>query len=116
MEPGAVRPDAEVPPGVAGRPPVSDEIVIEPAQPALAPRRPPPRIDTPPVGRPPVTDDVGGKSSASTQASIGDGGEPPVADAGGPYTGSVGSAVEFDAGGSSDPDGHDLSFCFLIQV
>jgi hypothetical protein len=31
--------------------------------------------------------------------------EPPVADAGGPYTGTVGSAVTLDGSGSSDPDG-----------
>jgi Concanavalin A-like lectin/glucanases superfamily/CARDB/PKD domain/SdrD B-like domain len=35
---------------------------------------------------------------------------PPVADAGGPYTGSVGSPVTFDAGGSYDPDGQIVSY------
>lgn len=35
---------------------------------------------------------------------------PPVADAGGPYTGSVGSPVTFDAGGSYDPDGEIVSY------
>jgi len=33
------------------------------------------------------------------------GNQPPVADAGGPYVGVAGSAVSFDASGSSDPDG-----------
>ncbi len=35
---------------------------------------------------------------------------PPVADAGGPYTGYEGSAVVFDGSGSSDPDGDTLEY------
>lgn len=36
--------------------------------------------------------------------------EPPVADAGGPYAGTAGEPVLFDASGSSDPDGDTLTF------
>ena len=36
--------------------------------------------------------------------------EPPVANAGGPYTGLEGSPVAFDGSGSSDPDGDALTF------
>ena len=36
---------------------------------------------------------------------------PPVADAGGPYTGEAGSTlIQFDGSGSSDPDGDTLTF------
>ena len=35
---------------------------------------------------------------------------PPVAEAGGPYTGNEGSAVTFDGNGSSDPDGDVLEY------
>jgi PKD repeat protein len=52
-----------------------------------------------------VKDDVGAKGSDSTKAHIGADGKPPVADAGGPYEGSVGEKVEFDGTGSNDPDG-----------
>ena len=36
--------------------------------------------------------------------------QPPLANAGGPYSGDEGSNVAFDASGSSDPDGDDLSY------
>jgi len=36
--------------------------------------------------------------------------EPPVAEAGGPYTGSEGSPVSFDVSASSDPDGDIISY------
>ncbi len=36
--------------------------------------------------------------------------QPPVADAGGPYTGTAGSPVAFNGTGSSDPDGNALSY------
>jgi PKD repeat protein len=35
---------------------------------------------------------------------------PPVANAGGPYSGIVGQAVQFDGSGSSDPDGNALTY------
>ena len=52
-----------------------------------------------------VTDDAGAKGSESTTANIGADGAPPVADAGGPYEGSVSVAVQFDGSGSADSDG-----------
>jgi hypothetical protein len=36
--------------------------------------------------------------------------EPPVADAGGPYTGESGTAITLDASGSYDPDGEIVSY------
>ena len=35
---------------------------------------------------------------------------PPVADAGGPYAGTVGENVDFDGSGSNDPDGKIQSY------
>jgi PKD repeat protein len=52
-----------------------------------------------------VTDDAGATDSASTTATIAAGNLPPVADPNGPYTGTVGVAVQFDGSGSSDPGG-----------
>ena len=53
-----------------------------------------------------VTDNAGASASDSTTANIGNvSNEPPVADANGPYSGTVASPVSFDGGGSSDPDG-----------
>ena len=37
---------------------------------------------------------------------------PPVADAGGPYSGGVGQAIQFDGTGSSDPDGGNLTYAW----
>ena len=52
-----------------------------------------------------VTDDSGLSDTATTTADIAAGPQPPVADPNGPYTGTVGSAVQFDGTGSFDPDG-----------
>jgi PKD repeat protein len=52
-----------------------------------------------------VTDDAGAKDSDSTNADIGATSQPPVADAGGSYEGSVDANVEFDGSASSDSDG-----------
>ena len=57
-----------------------------------------------------VTDDSGLTDLASSSANIEDetpGELPPVADANGPYTGTVGDSVLFDASGSTDPNGND---------
>ena len=40
----------------------------------------------------------------------GSGNQPPVADAGGPYVGTVGDAITFDASGSSDDDGTIVAY------
>jgi PKD repeat protein len=52
-----------------------------------------------------VTDDSGLSDTATSTADIAAGPQPPVADPNGPYTGTVGSAVQFDGTGSFDPDG-----------
>jgi hypothetical protein len=55
-----------------------------------------------------VTDNDGLVDTATTTATIeedGTGNQPPVADAGGPYTGRPGEPVQFDGTGSFDPDG-----------
>jgi PKD repeat protein len=56
-----------------------------------------------------VTDDAGDSGSDSTTAVIVPVGEPPQADAGGPYIGAVGFPVTFDGSDSSD-DGETLSY------
>lgn len=57
-----------------------------------------------------VTDDEGVSVTATTTATIGSSGEPPIADAGGPYSATQGISVQLDASGSSDPDGGGLTF------
>lgn len=57
-----------------------------------------------------VTDNDGVKDSDSSSATIGTGNLPPVADAGGPYSGTVNSAIQFDGSGSSDPDGSIVAY------
>jgi PKD repeat protein len=52
-----------------------------------------------------VTDDSGVPASDVSTAEIGSTSQPPVADAGGPYTGTVGAPVSFDGTASSDPEG-----------
>jgi PKD repeat protein len=58
-----------------------------------------------------VTDNDGSTAKSATQAIMGDGvNVPPVADAGGPYSGDEGVAVSFDGSGTSDPDGMIVSY------
>lgn len=57
-----------------------------------------------------VTDDAGDSDTATTSATIGAGNQPPTADANGPYSGTTGSAVDFDGSGSSDADGSIVSY------
>lgn len=57
-----------------------------------------------------VTDDAGDTGTDATTATIGLGNQPPVADANGPYSGTVGVAVSFDGTGSNDPDGTIASY------
>ncbi|MDJ0805370.1 MAG: PKD domain-containing protein [Gammaproteobacteria bacterium] len=54
-----------------------------------------------------VTDDDNARDSASTSATIiaVDTSTPPIADAGGPYSGTVDNPVTFNGTGSTDPDG-----------
>ena len=61
-----------------------------------------------------VTDDGDGELVAAddTFALIGSGTEPPVADAGGPYSGAPGAPISFNGGGSNDPDGGALRYAW----
>src|SRR6266436_2901576 len=58
-----------------------------------------------------VTDNSGATNSASTTATISN--RPPVANAGGPYTGVTGTGVQF-SGSGSDPDGHVVSYSWAF--
>jgi PKD repeat protein len=59
-----------------------------------------------------VTDDDGATDTDQAQVTVSGGGanQPPVAEAGGPYTGTVGNAITFTAAGSSDPDGSIVAY------
>lgn len=57
-----------------------------------------------------ATRDDGPSLSIPLRWNVLDGSRPPVADAGGPYEGTVGAPVAFDGSGSSDPDGTPLYF------
>ncbi len=64
-----------------------------------------------------VTDNQGATNRATTTATItgsGSGNQPPVARAGGPYTGVVGTAIQFDGSTSSDPDGSIASYSWAF--
>jgi PKD repeat protein len=54
-----------------------------------------------------VTDSDNLQDTATANVSVSDasGTQPPVADAGGPYSGKTGIAIQFDGSGSTDPDG-----------
>jgi PKD repeat protein len=59
-----------------------------------------------------VTDDSGETDSTATKATIGSGNSPPMADDGGPYSGTIGfgESVNFDGGRSNDEDGTIASY------
>ncbi|WP_428253061.1 PKD domain-containing protein [Gynuella sp.] len=57
-----------------------------------------------------VTDDSGDTDLDATTASVDVVNQPPSADANGPYTGTVGTPVNFDGSGSSDTDGNIVSY------
>lgn len=55
-----------------------------------------------------VTDNLGATATDQTTVTVsggGSGNQPPVAQAGGPYSGTTGQAISFSSAGSSDPDG-----------
>jgi hypothetical protein len=56
----------------------------------------------------------GATDQFATKAIIGPGNLPPVADAGGPYRGSVGFPLIFNATGSSDPDGSIATYAWAF--
>ena len=56
-----------------------------------------------------VTDNDGLTGAAADTVTIG-AGLPPVANAGGPYAGNVGTAIQFDASASNDPDGNIVAY------
>jgi PKD repeat protein len=57
-----------------------------------------------------VTADNDAKDLTATKVVIGSGNLPPVADAGGPYTGTVGEEIPFDGSGSRDLDGSIVAY------
>ncbi|MEK7347669.1 MAG: Ig-like domain-containing protein, partial [Candidatus Eisenbacteria bacterium] len=61
-----------------------------------------------------VSDGKGGTNSASTGITVSNVNRCPTANAGGPYTGVVNFAVNFDGRGSSDPDGDPLSYTWTF--
>ena len=59
-----------------------------------------------------VTDDAGATTSAMMDIVItaANAPQPPMADAGGPYMGTIGMAIQFDGSASTDPDGTLVSY------
>ena len=53
----------------------------------------------------------GGSSNTSSPSSTA---KPPVANAGGPYSGTAGTAISFSGAGSSDPQGEALSYAWTF--
>ncbi len=61
--------------------------------------------------------DNGSPSLSDTKSfsiTVNDANRAPVANAGGPYTGSVGTAISFNGSGSSDPDGDALTYAWTF--
>src|SRR5439155_321872 len=61
-----------------------------------------------------VTDKDGGAGSGQLTLTVSAVNSPPKAVAGGPYTGTEGTAVSFDGSGSSDPDGDALTYAWTF--
>ncbi|MBD3316819.1 MAG: PKD domain-containing protein, partial [Chitinivibrionales bacterium] len=61
-----------------------------------------------------VTDARGATGIAERAILISEPNRPPVADAGGPYTGIIGNPVTFSAEKSSDPDGDPLTYAWVF--
>ena len=59
-----------------------------------------------------VTDNAGSTNTATTTASVVASNQPPVARAGGPYTGTAGVALALNGSTSSDPDGTIASYAW----
>lgn len=57
-----------------------------------------------------VTDNAGATNQASTTVTVTPNAQPPVANAGGPYAGTVNVAISFNGGASRDPDGSVVSY------
>jgi len=57
-----------------------------------------------------VTDNGGATSQANTTVTVTTNTQPPVANAGGPYTGTVNVAISFNGAASRDPDGSVVSY------
>ena len=57
-----------------------------------------------------VTDNLGATNSATTTATISATNQPPISRPGGPYTGTVGTAISFNGSTSSDPNGTITSY------
>jgi uncharacterized repeat protein (TIGR01451 family) len=61
-----------------------------------------------------VTDNSSAQSSANATVTIGNSNQLPVANAGGPYSGVVGTSIQFNGGGSFDPDGMIVSYAWTF--
>jgi PKD domain/FlgD Ig-like domain/Bacterial Ig domain/Putative Ig domain len=59
-----------------------------------------------------VSDGQGGSDSKTFSITVVNVNQAPIADADGPYTGTINTPVHFDGSGSSDPDGDPLTFAW----